>query len=38
MNTKEMSKLIDGIVEEAKTLDIETMTPNELQILKEEWK
>ena len=38
MNTKEMSKLIDGIVQEAKTLDIKTMTPNELQILKEEWK
>ena len=38
MNTKEMSHLIDGIVEEAKAIGIETMTPSELQILKEEWK
>lgn len=38
MNTYEMSKLIDGIVEEAKNLDIETMTPYEIQMLKEEWK
>lgn len=38
MNTKEMSKLIDGIVQEAKAIGIETMTPSELQILKEEWK
>lgn len=38
MNTKEMSRLIDGIVEEAKVIGIETMTPDELRILKEEWK
>lgn len=38
MNTKEMSRLIDGIVQEAKAIGIETMTPSELQILKEEWK
>lgn len=38
MNTKEMSRLIDGIVEEAKAIGIETMTPDELRILKEEWK
>lgn len=38
MNTKEMSKLIDGVVEEAKAIGIETMTPEELRILKEEWK
>lgn len=38
MNTKEMSKLIDGVVYEAKQLDIETLTPRELEILKEEWK
>jgi hypothetical protein len=38
MDTKEMSILIDGIVAEAKELGIETMTPNELQSLKESWK
>ena len=36
-NTKEMSILIDGIVSEAKTLDIETMTPDQLGILKSSW-
>ena len=38
MNTKEMAKLIDGVVETANEMEIETMTPNELKILKEEWK
>lgn len=38
MDTKQMSILIDGIVQEAKQLGIETMTPDELTILKEEWK
>lgn len=37
MNTKQMSILIDGIVQEAKQLDIETMTPEQLGRLKEEW-
>lgn len=37
MNTKQMSILIDGIVQEAKQLDIETMTPKQLSRLKEEW-
>jgi len=37
-NGKEMSILIDGIVSEAKDLGIETMTPNELALLKEKWK
>lgn len=37
MDTKQMSILIDGIVQEAKQLDIETMTPSELSRLKEEW-
>lgn len=36
-NTKEMSILIDGIVSECKELGIETMTPNEILRLKEEW-
>ena len=38
MDTKEMSILIDGIVSEAKELGIETLTPKELSILKDEWK
>ena len=37
-NTKEMSVLIDGIVSEAKNLNIETMTPEQLALLKQEWK
>lgn len=36
-NTKEMSILIDGIVSEAKALEIETMTPDQLAILKSSW-
>lgn len=36
-NSKEMSILIDGIVSEAKELDIEVLTPRELAILKESW-
>lgn len=37
-DTKEMSILINGIVQEAKHLGIETMTPDELQRLKDNWK
>lgn len=37
-DTQEMAILIDGIVEEAKNLDIETMTPAELERLKGAWK
>jgi hypothetical protein len=36
-NSKEMSIFIDGIVETAKELDIETMTPNEIANLKSLW-
>ena len=36
-DTKEMSILIDGIVDEAKSLNIETLTPSELQRLKDDW-
>lgn len=35
--TKEMSILIDGTVQEAKELGIETLTPSELERLKQEW-
>lgn len=37
-DTREMSILIDGIISEAKNLGIETMTPEQLSILKERWK
>ena len=36
-DTKQMARLIDGIISECKEVGIETMTPQELQILKEEW-
>ncbi|MCK9220879.1 MAG: hypothetical protein M0P47_12645 [Bacteroidales bacterium] len=37
-DTKSMSILIDGIVSEAKELDIETETPEKLSIMKVAWK
>jgi hypothetical protein len=37
-DTKAMSVLIDGIVSEAKELDIETLTPTQLAELKSSWK
>lgn len=37
-STKEMSRIIDGLVEECKALNIETMTPDELAHLKSTWK
>lgn len=36
-DTREMSILIDGVVQEAKNLDIEILTPQELNMLKESW-
>ncbi len=36
-NTKQMSRLIDMVVEDAKELGIETLTPAELERMKEEW-
>ena len=36
-DTREMSILIDGIVSEAKELNIETLPPNEIQRLKDLW-
>lgn len=36
-NTAEMSKFIDSIVQECKQLDIETMTPKELESLLQSW-
>ena len=37
-DTKQMSMLIDNIVQDCKALGIETMTPRELQALKDGWK
>lgn len=36
-DTKEMSDLIDGVVDEAQRLDIETMTPNQIAELKQRY-
>ena len=36
-DTLEMSKLINGVVEEAKILDIETITPNEIKMMIERY-
>ena len=36
-DTREMSILIDGVVAECKGQGIETMTPNEIAMLKERW-
>lgn len=36
-NTKQMSLLIDNIVQDCKAVDIETMTPTELQVIKDAW-
>lgn len=37
-DTREMSVLIDGLVSECRDVGIETMTPDELDRLKEEWR
>ena len=36
-DTKEMSRLIEGTVEEAKSLGIETATPEEIRKMEERW-
>ena len=36
-DTKEMSIFIDGVVSEAKDLEIETLTPNEIEKMKVLW-
>lgn len=37
-DTREMAVLIDGIISEAKLLDIEVLPPNEIERLKRMWK
>ena len=36
-DTAQMSRLIDNVVQDAKALGIETKTPRELALLKEDW-
>ena len=36
-DTRQMSQLIDNLVQDFKALDIETMTPDKLALLMEEW-
>lgn len=36
-DTKQMARLIDNIVQDCKALGIETLTPQQLDALKEEW-
>lgn len=36
-DTAQMSRLIDSIVQDCKALGIETLTPDKLSLLKEEW-
>ena len=36
-NSKQMSELIDHLVQDCKALDIETLTPEKLSLLMEEW-
>lgn len=37
-DTNQMSRLIDNLVQDCKALDIETLTPDKLALLKEGWK
>lgn len=36
-NTQEMAALIDGVVDECKELGIETLPPDEIERMKQEW-
>lgn len=37
-DTEQMSRLIDMVVQDAQELGIETATPNEISLMKQEWK
>jgi hypothetical protein len=37
-DSREMSRLIDGTVSEAKELGIETLSPAELERMKQQWR
>lgn len=36
-NTKEMARLIDGVITECRQLGIETLPPNEIERMKSQW-
>ena len=36
-DTAEMSQFIDGIISECKDQGIQTMTPNEIEEMKQKW-
>lgn len=36
-NTKQMSRLIDSIIEDCRNVGVETLTPDKIDLLKEEW-
>ena len=36
-NSKEMADFIDGVISDAQELEIETLTPNEIAKMKEQW-
>ena len=36
-NSKQMSRLIDSIVEDCKNVGVETLTPDKIVLLKEDW-
>lgn len=38
MDTAQMAHFLDGVVSEAKELNIETETPNEIERMKQQWK
>lgn len=38
MDTKQMSRLIDGVIDECRALEIETMPEEYVKRLKEEWR
>lgn len=37
-NTKQMSRLIDSVVEDCRAVGVETLPPDKLTLLKEEWR
>lgn len=37
-DTKQMARLIDNLIQDCKALDIETLPPDKLELLKEEWR
>lgn len=37
LNSSEMARLIDGVIQEAQQLDIQTLTPRELAEMQQKW-